>query len=302
MSEVLERPEGAPLPPPPADGWVTTGLTTRPAPVPPQVATFAVLVGSLIAGIAFDLVTRSQIGIGAAIVPMLVAGLLVATKSLPNRDARWLVVATAFIAPWLAVRTNPTTVALDLLVTWGLIVVAVSIGRSQRFLSMPGTAWLHSIATFVESWVLVVPFVGRAIGRLIGQSGASAHRRAMGRGLLIALPGLIAVIGLLASADAAFASLFHWWGADRVGHVVVAIVGALLFALLARCATEPSSPHSARTPRVLGRAEATTIVAAYVAVYAAFVASRLPVCSTSRRWRRPRRSRMRRAPASSSWS
>ncbi len=275
MSEVLELPEGAPLPPPPADHSLTPHFSTQPALEPARVATPVSLTGAVIAGIAFDLVTRSRVGIGAAIMPVLIAGLLVVTRSLPNRDARWLVVAATAISPWLAVRTNPTTVALDLLAASGLILVAASIGRSQRLLSMPRTAWLWAIASLVESSVLVIPFVGRAIGRLVGRSGASAHRRAVGRGLLFALPGLIAVVGLLASADAAFASLFQWWGADRVGHVVVASIGALLFAVLARCATEPSSSHSVRTPRSLGRAEATTIVAAYVVVYAAFVASRL---------------------------
>lgn len=275
MSELLELPDGAPLPPPPADGWVTPHLTTSPARRPVRVATSAVLVGALIAGLAFDLVIRSRIGIGAATLPILVVGLLVATRSLPNRDARWLVSAAVLVTPWLAVRTNPTTVAIDLLVAWGLIVAAVSIGRSQRLLTMPGAAWLRAGVTLAESSVLVVPFVGRGVSGIIGRSDAATNRRAVGRGLLLALPGLIAVAALLASADAAFASLLRWWGVDRFGHVVVVIIGALLFAVLARCADEPTSAETVRPPRSLGRTEATTIVAAYVVVYATFVASRL---------------------------
>lgn len=270
------------LPPPAGSDWTIRHgasppkATSRGRRTSPSQPTPVVLAAAVVAGIAFDLVTRAQIGIGAAAFPLLVAALLVGAGAMPNRDARRLVAAVVFVAPWLAIRTNPTTVAIDLFAAWGSIGTAASIGRSRRLLSMRPRQWTDAVATWMESLITVFPFVGRAVGRIVGAGGRSARGRAIIKGLVFALPGLIVVIALLASADAAFASLFDWWNGNQLAHLIVVGFGALGFAAIALVAgTDHDAPATPATRWVLGRTEATTIVAAYVIVYAAFVASRL---------------------------
>ncbi len=181
-------------------------LTFTLAPV--RTADARVVVAAAVAAAGFDLAVRSG-----------VACLAAASWSRSSRAQCWGAAiwanpqakATALAAPvfgtWLAIRTSPWLIPLDILAGGGLLVLAASFARSGSLfdLSVP-RALARSIHAAVHG-AMGLPFMAGPARRL-GRRSSRRRGLAVIRGLLLAAPILVLLGLLLASADAVFANFF----------------------------------------------------------------------------------------------
>ncbi|HET9443980.1 MAG TPA: DUF4173 domain-containing protein [Acidimicrobiales bacterium] len=245
------------------------------------------------AAVATDLALRSGvIGVaGGLLAGVVVAGLLGGGR-VPNRRA-WPVLALApAFGAFLAVRTSPWLLPLDVVAAAGLLVLGASLSREgdPLDLTVPGLAGraLHGLA----HGMLAPGFLAAGLAAL-RRSRSNGRRRpggdtgdaapagggaaAVARGALLAAPVVCLLVLLLGSADPVFASFVRVPTApvDLVVHALLLGVGAWGAAGLLRMAsaapfTVPVSPR-----RPLGAVEAITVMAGLVAVFAAFALSQL---------------------------
>jgi len=207
-----------------------------------------------------------------------------------DRSALILAPAIFFFSALIAVRLEPLTVALSLLSTlllFGLWVRTLRHGQLLRF------GWLD----FALAWItvpldsLLRPWatVAFATRRLAGDRATRSRGAAVVRGLLLALPVLIVLVGLLAAADMVFQNLvenlFAWldieWIREAIGRSVVIGLGALfsLGALVtALREREPGELMGEAKPLLkpfLGFIETAVVLTAVNLVFAVFVAIQL---------------------------
>ncbi len=110
-------------------------------------------------------------------------------------------------------------------------------------------------------------------------AGPLSRRRpvAVLAGIGLALPLLVVLGLLLASADAVFADFFSWWGSPEtvIVHAVLLGVGAWGMAGLLRLSSADPAPAAPRLPYRLGHVEATVVVGSLVALFTAFAVAQL---------------------------
>jgi hypothetical protein len=251
----------------------------------------------LVAAAAFGLLAQLlfvDVGIGinfpAIVAVVLVVGWLARPSAAPAiRPAdRWLPAAALLLAAFVAVRGDPTLVALDILGSLALTGAALASFAGVRVVEQT----LHRLTALgrrvlrAAAWGAAEPVetAARAVppGRTRGQLTRATP---ILRGLLIAIP-LLLVFGLLfAAADAVFAryaeDLFRWnvqWDA-LIGRSVTAFVaawmagGMLAFISSRRAAAfnDDATEWWPGRPR-LGTGESLTVLVALDALFAVFVA------------------------------
>ncbi len=233
-----------------------------------------VLVATLAAAAMTDLAVRSQIAVVAgALLVVVVATGLAASRRVTNPQALGLLGAAVAFGACLAVRTSPWLIPFDILAIASLMVMAASLGRGGSLfdLTVPGVVvrGLHALAHGIAAPGFLVGAVGR-------------HRQAAGtalavlRGVALAVPLLIVLGLLLASADAVFAGFFGGWSPETVVvHAVLLTVGAWGMAGLLRVASASPAPAPFGVPFRLGRLEATIVLGSLVALFAAFATAQL---------------------------
>lgn len=223
-----------------------------------------------------------------AVAAVLAAAWRLRPRGLPLRVTDALLpTATLLYAGFVALRDDPTLVALDIIAV--LVLTAASLAAiggaavvTRPLLAVGDIAARLAVWTGVgAAWVLLdagpaAPSLDR-FRRRIGGAGPVL------RGLAIALPLALVFIGLFAAADAVFAelvnNLFDWDLdlADVPGRVVVAaVIGWLAAGALAFVAT-PGEERIGPAPRLrwLGTTEALTILIVIDLTFAAFVALQL---------------------------
>ena len=221
-----------------------------------------------------DLAVRSGVAVVAgAVLVLVVAAGLAATRRVSNPQALGLLGGAVAFGACLAVRTSPWLVPFDVLAIGGLLVLAASFGRGGSLfdLTLPGTVarGLHALAHGIAAPGFLVGAVGR-------------HRQAAGtalavlRGVALAVPLLIVLGLLLASADAVFAGFFGGWSPETVVvHAVLLTVGAWGMSGLLRVASASPAPTPFVLPFRLGRLEASIVLGSLVALFAAFATAQL---------------------------
>ena len=227
-----------------------------------------------VAALMTDLAVRSEVAVvaGAALVLVVAVGLLAGGR-VTNPQAVGLVAGASAFGACLAVRTSPWLIPLDVLAIGGLLVLAPSMRREGSLfdLTVPAIVvrGLHAVAHGIA-----------APGFLVGAAGR--HREstrtalAVLRGVALAVPLLVLLGVLLASADAVFAGFFRGWSPDAViGHAVLLTVGAWGMAGLLRVASSSPAPDAPSLPFRLGRLEASIVLGSLVALFAAFAISQL---------------------------
>ena len=232
------------------------------------------VLAALAAAAMTDLAVRSGVAVlaGAALVAV-VAVALVASGRVTNPQARALLGAAVAFGACLALRTSPWLVPLDILAVGGLLVLAASLARGGTMLDL-------TIPAFVTRGLHALAHGLAAPGFLVG--AVDRHRERPGtalsvlRGLALAIPLLVVLGLLLASADAVFAGFFGGWSPEAaVQHAVLLTVGAWGMAGLLRVASASPPPAPARLPFRLGRVEATIVLGSLVALFAAFATAQL---------------------------
>ncbi|MDP9401901.1 MAG: DUF4173 domain-containing protein [Actinomycetota bacterium] len=246
----------------------------RPAGRPALVFTMAV-------AIAFDVAVRAGVGVlaGAALVAVVAVALL-ASRSVVNRQARALIAAAPVFGWWLAARTSPWLLPLDVLAAGALLALGASLTRAGSLLDLTAGAVARRSVHALFHGLAGPAFVASALSPWGGRGDRSA---AVVRGLTLAAP-LVVVVGLLlSSADAVFASFFRLSldPASLAGHAFLLAFGGWAMAGLLRLASAApldDGPVSGRAMPI-GSVEATTVLAALVAVYAAFAAAQVVALS-----------------------
>ncbi len=228
-----------------------------------------VFVAVAVAAVLSDLALRSGVaGLGGTLLVVVVAGGLVASGRVTNRQSRAMAAAATVFGLCLSVRTSPWLLPLDVLAAGGLLVLAASLAEGGNVLDLP----FPSVA---------VRGLGAAVHGVAAPAflAAPLERRrptALLRGIGLAIP-LIVVLGLLlGSADAVFAGFFDWWSpVALIGHGVLLAVGAWGMAGLLRVASAEPAPPLPRMPWRVAPVEAMVVLGSLVALFAAFAAAQL---------------------------
>ncbi len=233
----------------------------------------------LFLGVAFDLAFNGQQpGISIPLFTILLVGSI---RSATRRalDTDILLAAAVLLSIFPALRASEPLIALDVLAISSLLALAVTqdLG-SIASVSITGIV-RRGMALLTRS--LHVPrFLAGRFGEPVERRRAKVALRAA----LVALPIVALFATILASGDRVFARLLssvlpEWDLGSIVSHVVLAIVGAILVAILWRSAlgdvTGEEPQHEAAHRPILGFAEWATVLAGIDLLFATFVVVQL---------------------------
>jgi hypothetical protein len=237
-----------------------------------------VVISALSAGVLADLAVRSGPGLSAAILVLVVAAASLAVGRPASWQARGLIAASAVFGGFLAVRSSPWLVPLDLLATGGLLVLGASLARGGSILDLPLSGLLARAVHALVHGVAAPAFAVRGLPWMRPGSGAEQRTWiAVLRGLALAVPLLVILGALLGSADILFARAFDFVPdlEDSIAHAVLIGLGAWGMAGLLRvaAATPPASVPQ-RFP-LLGTVEATVVLTSVIVLFAGFAVAQV---------------------------
>ncbi|MGH8974868.1 MAG: DUF4153 domain-containing protein [Acidimicrobiia bacterium] len=239
-----------------------------------------VVVAALVAGLLADLAVRSGGWcLAGAVLVAAVAVMLSAAGRTLSRNAQALLGAAAVFGAFLALRTSPWLLPLDVLAGGALLTLGASLARGGSLLDLPllGLAArtvhgaLHGLAAPAFAWH------GLLRSRLARGRGSAPRWAATLRGIALSLPLLFVLGALLASADVVFAHFFDLApDLDDVGEHVAFIAPAAwgMAGLVRLAAARPPETGRQRFPLV-GSVEATVVLGSLVALFAAFAVTQL---------------------------
>ena len=231
-------------------------------------ADWRVLVAAAVAGVLTDIALRGGgAGVGGALlIAALAAGLLGAGR-LRTRQAWLLAAAAPVFGIWLALRTSPWLLPLDVIAALGLLVLAAGLARG-------GSVWDLPAARLVVRGGAAVWHALAAPGYL---GGAVAVDRRGGRaalaGIALAVPVVVVLGALLASADPVFASFFDV--GQFTGHLALFVLGAWLAGGLLRTAAAAAVPDLRVNARWLDPVAVLVVLGAIDVLFAAFAVAQL---------------------------
>ncbi len=232
-----------------------------------------VLVAAGGAAVLTDLAVRSGVAglAGTLLVVAVVAGVLVSGRVTSLQAAGVLAAAVPF-GLFLSARMSPWLLPLDILAIAGLLVLGASLANGGSLLDLP----LPNVV------VRAVHALGHGLAAPAFVAASIEHRRsaALLRGVGLALPLLVVLGLLLASADAIFAGFFTWWSpATVIGHAVLLGIGAWGMAGLLRVTAAEPAPAAPGLPWRLGYVEATVVLGSLLALFAAFAGAQVVALS-----------------------
>ena len=223
-----------------------------------------VLVIGAVAAALTDLAVRSGVVAvaGTLLVVAVVTG-FVASGRLARPEAVGVVLFALPFGVFLSLRMSPWLLPLDVLAVAGLLVLGASLAGGGTLLDLP-----------VPSLVVrAVHALGHGLAAPAFAVAPFERRRssAVLRGVALAVPLLVVLGLLLASADAVFAGFFTWWSPVTViQHAVLLTVGAWGMVGLLRVASAEPAPEPPTLPWRLGHVEATVVLGSLVALFSAF--------------------------------
>ena len=232
-----------------------------------------VLGAAIVAAVLTDLAVRSGVAgvAGTLLVVAVVAGVL-ASGRVAGLQAAGVVAAALPFGVCLSLRMSPWLLPLDILAIGGLLVFGASLGRGGSLLDLPVPNILVRALHALGHGLAAPAFVAAPLER--------RRSAAVLRGAALAIPLLVVLGLLLASADAVFAGLFQWWSPLTViGHAVLLGIGAWGMAGLLRVASAEPAPAAPRLPYRLGHVEATVIVGSLLVLFAAFAVAQVVAAS-----------------------
>jgi hypothetical protein len=237
---------------------------------------------ALAVGVLCDLALRSgAASLGGAFLVVGTSAALLVSGRLRTRTSQVLVAVAPLFGVWLAIRMSEWLLPLDVLVAFGLLVLGTSLssGGSLFELSVPVAA--QRLAVSVLHGCGVPGFlrpVATAIAARAGRNGGAVPAL---RGVVLAVPVVVVLGALLASADAVFAAIFRIEAdtGDLVLHAFLITLGAwVLLGLLRTASAEPVRPRGGIRAR-LGRTEVTVVLGSVVLLFGAFAGAQLVALS-----------------------
>ncbi|HVM08294.1 MAG TPA: DUF4173 domain-containing protein [Acidimicrobiales bacterium] len=238
-----------------------------------------------VAAVAADVAIRSEIvGVGGATAVAAVALGPVAAGRVGNRRAVALLCVAALLGAFFALRSNPVLLLLDLVAAGGLVVLGASFAKDgDPFDQTVGDVGVRAVCAIAHA-VLAPGFVASAVRVLRKGRGATTSAPsptswgAVVRGVLLALPIVLLVGALLASADAVFASFFRVPAdlGELAVHALLLAIGAWTAGAALRSASGEAAERSARVPRsVVGTTEAMSVLVALATLLTVFAAAQV---------------------------
>ena len=233
----------------------------------------------VLAGVAFDAGVRSGVvSIGGALTIAIGGVLLLVSGRVRTASSRTCIAGAALLGSFLAIRTSPWLVALDVLGAATLLVLAGVLARDDRRFDVSARLLLSRAITAVGHGIGAVAGLGAPVTRRLRRRGPSAPPPAILRGALLAAPIVVLLAVLLASADAVFASALRVRvdvPDDLLAHVVLIVLGALGIGGVLRTASSTSGGELPAVERRLGTTEWTIVLGSVVALFAAFAVAQV---------------------------
>ena len=232
-----------------------------------------VLAAAAVAAVLTDLAVRSGvIGLaGTLLVIAVAAGVLVGGR-IAGVQAAGVVAATIPFGIFLSLRMSPWLLPFDILAIAGLLVLGASLAGGGSLFDLP-----------IPSLVLrAFHALGHGLAAPAYLAGPLDRHRpaAVLRGVGLALPLLVVLGLLLASADVVFAGFFQWWSPVTViTHAVLLGVGAWGMAGLLRLTSAERPPAVPVLPFRLGHVEATVVLGSLLALFTAFAVAQVVAIS-----------------------
>ena len=235
-----------------------------------------VVASALLAGVLADLAVRSGGGLSATLLVVAVAAGFLAAGRPARRQSRGLIAVSAVLGGFLALRSSPWLVPLDILVIGGLLVLGASLARSGSIVDLPLSGLLaravHALVHGVAAPAFAVqglPWMrsgseqrtsGRSSGVSAWRSRCSSYSACYWRRPTSSSPALFDFVPDLD---------------DSVAHAVLIGLGAWGMAGLLRvaAATPPVSVPQ-RFP-LLGAVEATVVLVSVIVLFAGFAVTQV---------------------------
>ncbi len=207
------------------------------------------LVWVVVGAIAFDLGIRRPVsnGIGVALTLLAIA-VVVGLSGLIRRTSGYaLLAASAPFAMMLVVRADPRLSAFNLIAAVGLIIAAVAHQWEGSILNYrPGAAFgdaLEGLLLLVVSPFVIISDVIRDRSKAPTRSGSGGLTRDLLIGSLLALPVLLGLGTLLASADPVFLALITALPVEAetgLDHMLLIAIGSVIIVTLLQLAGRTS--------------------------------------------------------------
>src|SRR5256885_13067263 len=170
-------------------------------------ATWAVLIGAALVGLLLDQALRvNAFGLGASATVIVAGAALAFAGGLRRAESRAMVGVAALFAAWLSVRESPWLLWPDLAASLLLLALAASVAVKGSIFDL-GTAELA--ARSMHGLGHLAAGMGFATRPLAASRRRLRLLAPVSLGLLIAVPIVVVVSVLLASADPVFASFFN---------------------------------------------------------------------------------------------
>lgn len=273
---------------PPVGGQFTPAQRRPRVPADPRVLGWRFAVAAAVGAVGFDLAVRNppwnNIAASVAVIGLAIA--MVGSGRLVSPSSKVALGLAAVLGFFLWFRTDPVLVVFDIVGIFALAWYGVIHSRGRTIWD---TGPFRLLVRAAETVLLGLETVlvdsaselnarqrrARTSGRLASNVGAGVVR-----GLAIAVPLLIVLGLLLASADAVFASFFDVGvGVDvpvLIGHACALLFGALLAVTLLRLAgRDMSSPGDNTDMFRLGRIEALVVLGALDLLFAVFAIAQI---------------------------
>ncbi len=297
-SSTAEIPEGPPVmvgesvPPPPQAVQDDIRVIQHPAPVirvirDPSPLAPMWLVAAAATAVAADVALRrapwNNVA-GSILIATMAVGLL-ASGYIRTKTSRVMVLGAIFFGVFIALRTEPILTTFNMLASVSLLILAAIHGQGRSFWDLrPFRVAADGAAVIYES-VVGIAEVPSEIGARYRVAKEQAQAKdastmyAVFRGLAFAIPVVVILGLLLASADAVFQSFFSGFGGINVGvvagHLALMTIGAYAMMVLIRLgATQGGVEPTERAPS-LGHIEALVILISINLLFAAFAVAQL---------------------------
>lgn len=228
---------------------------------------------ALIGGVALDVGLRGGITNLFVTLGLLIAAVLVLSVASTSTESRWLAALSLVPAALLSLRASPWLAVANTGAAVGLLAAATIFSRTGSPLdaSMRELAarFFHAAGRGLSRVVPLVAMIPRP------RSDTARVARRSARAVLLALPLLVALVGLLATADVVFANLIapDIDAAPALSHIALALALMGVLVVLGLAVGAEPEPHE-RTG-TFGVAEIGTVLGLAAGILGLFVVSQL---------------------------
>lgn len=263
-------------PPPPVGPHLSPPSRTPPPELPVRWLSAVVFVGFVFAVLVGRVAPAS---IGSATLPIVLGGALFCSGAVASRSGRLCLLTSAVFASMLALRTDPRLVTFNVVAALLFLLIAV-VGPKRVFDWRPLQLLGDAVSLLLQPFVLISDRMAMEQNPdSIKPSRSARWQLAVGvaQGAVIAVPLLIVLAALLASADVVFSSWLSRSQID-VGQLWLAALrfslgAGLALILLSRTVRDRSTVLSSGV--ALGRVPTLVVLVSVNAIFTVFVGAQI---------------------------